>query len=82
MRTAHAVVSLMHTTDILAALDAEIAKLTHARTLLTGEPVKRGPGRPPKAAKAFAVTQAVYPQGRAPLKGSKRANWAKLRRGE
>jgi hypothetical protein len=35
----------MQTTEIIAQLDAEIARLQQVKTLLTGTIAKRGPGR-------------------------------------
>ena len=57
----------MTTNEILSAIDAEITKLQQARALLSGssEPaaIKRGPGRPKKAAApASATTKPLAPK--------------------
>ena len=57
----------MNTNEILTAIDAEITKLQQARALLSGysEPaaIKRGPGRPKKAAApANAIARPLAPK--------------------
>jgi hypothetical protein len=69
---------------ILAELDVEIARLKQAKGLLTGETVKRGPGRP-KATPAPTVTSTkkkrkMSPEGRARIVAAVKARWAKQKK--
>lgn len=76
----------MKTTEILTQLDAEIAKLKQARTLLSGsnehpiEIITRKPGRP-KSTAAPAPTakkkmRNLSPEGRARIAEAVRRRWA------
>jgi hypothetical protein len=69
-------------TDILAAIDAEIASLQQARALIAGASVKRGPGRPPKTAVTPVAKKKrkMSPEGRARLVAAVKARWAKQKK--
>jgi hypothetical protein len=70
---------------ILAELDAEIARLQQAKALLSGEPVKRSPGRP-KATSTTTVAPTkkkkrnLTPEGRARIAAAVKARWAKQKK--
>jgi hypothetical protein len=69
-------------TAILAELDTEIARLQQARSLLAGETVKRGPGKP-KATAASVPTKKkrnLSPEGRARIAAAVKARWAKAKK--
>ncbi len=65
---------------ILAELDAEIAKLQQARSLLVGEPVaKRGRGRPKgttTVGKPAKKKRNLTPEGRKRIAEAVRRRWA------
>jgi hypothetical protein len=75
----------METKQILAALDVEIARLQQARALLSGEHVKRSPGKP-KATPAPTVVPTkkkrrnLTPEGRARIAAAVKARWAKQKK--
>jgi hypothetical protein len=70
---------------ILSEIDAEIARLQQARQLLSGTPVKRGPGRPrilkgtvkPAPKKKRGRMSA---EGRARIAAAQKARWAKVKK--
>jgi hypothetical protein len=74
---------------ILAAIDAELAKLNQARALLIGEPVKAPKGKsgrpvtkatPVKAAKVAPIKKKkrnLTPEGRARIAEAVKRRWAK-----
>jgi hypothetical protein len=70
----------METSEIIAAIDAEIQRLQHARTLLSGDAVvKRGPG----GAKGFSTApkrRQISSEGRAKIAAAQRARWAKAKK--
>ncbi len=81
--------------DILSEIDAEIARLQQAKTLLGSAnsvptvAVKRKPGRPPASAKAFSFSPAtgmggkrrtMTPEGRAKIAAAQKARWAKAKK--
>jgi hypothetical protein len=76
--------------QIIAELDAEIARLQQAKTLLSGAttaPIaKQSPGRPKSApASAAATTPAkkkrnLSPEGRARIAAAVKARWAKQKK--
>ena len=73
----------MQTSQILAELDAEIARLQQAKALLAGETVKRGPGRP-KTTSETAPTKKkkrnLTPEGRARIAAAVKARWARAKK--
>jgi hypothetical protein len=77
----------MHTTDIIAELDAEIARLQQVKALLNGTTTKRGPGRPAASATAAAPATTFAPkkrilsaEARAKIAAAQKARWAKARK--
>ena len=75
----------MGTSEILAELDAEIARLQQAKALLAGEEVKRSPGRPkatdtPAPAPAKKKKRNLTPEGRARIAAAVKARWAKQKK--
>jgi hypothetical protein len=74
----------MDTTKILAEIDAEIQRLQHARTVLNGAAVKRGPGRPKGstngASSAAPKRRVMSAAGRARIAAAQKARWAKLKK--
>ncbi len=85
----------MNIEDILSEIDAEIARLQQAKVLLgsstpgTAVSVKRKPGRPPAAAKAFLALpvakksskrRTMSPEGRAKIAAAQKARWAKSKK--
>jgi hypothetical protein len=76
----------MDTTDIVAGIDAEIARLQEARALLSGTTTKIK-GRKPTKATAFAFGTNVKPrkrtmsaEGRARIAAAQKARWAKAKK--
>jgi hypothetical protein len=66
----------MSATDILSLIDAEIAQLQHARTLIAGAAaagIKKGPGRPKGIGKK---RRKLSPEGRARIVAAMKARWA------
>lgn len=74
----------MGVSAILAALDDEIASLRRARVLLTGEAVKRRPGRPANSfdfgANRPARKRTLSAEARARIAAAQRRRWAKQRK--
>jgi hypothetical protein len=71
----------MDTSQILAAIDEEIARLEQAKSLLTGTTTKRSPGRPPSsAATAPAKKRTMSAAGRARIAAAQKARWAKAKK--
>jgi hypothetical protein len=66
----------MHTHEIIAELDAEIARLQQAKELLT---VKRGPGRR-SGSSAPTAKRILSPAARARIATAQKARWAKVRK--
>jgi hypothetical protein len=70
----------METSAILAAIDAEIQRLQHARSVLSGDTVaRRGPGRPKGSSRSPKKRQ-LSPEGRAKIAAAQRARWAKRKK--
>jgi hypothetical protein len=70
----------METSTILVAIDAEIRRLQHARTILSGGIVgKRGPGRP-KGSSPAPKRRQLSPAARAKIAAAQRARWAKAKK--
>jgi hypothetical protein len=79
----------MDTQGIIAALDNEIVRLQQARAILTAAAsvngaasIKRGPGRPKKAASVVAPTKrkGISPEARERIAAAQKARWAKVRK--
>jgi hypothetical protein len=80
----------MEIKQILAALDTEIARLHHAKALLSGgttaPSAKRGPGRPKStsapvvAPKPAKKKRNLSPEGRARIAAAVKARWAKQKK--
>jgi hypothetical protein len=79
----------MDTQAIIAALDKEIVRLQQARAILTtaanvngAASIKRGPGRPKKAASVVAPTKrkGISPEARERIAAAQKARWAKVRK--
>jgi hypothetical protein len=79
----------MDTQAIIAALDKEIVRLQQARAILTAAAsvngaasIKRGPGRPKKAASVVAPTKrkGISPEARERIAAAQKARWAKVRK--
>lgn len=72
----------MNTNEIIAAIDAEIAKLQQARYLLSGysDPtsasVKRGPGRPKKTTVLQPAKRVLSPEAKARIAAAQKKRWA------
>lgn len=62
----------MHTTEIIAEIDAEIARLLQAKVLLSGTTTKRSqPG---------VVKRQLSPESRARIAAAQKARWAKAKK--
>jgi hypothetical protein len=71
----------MQTTELIAALDAEISRLQQAKALLNGTTPKRTPGRTPAVkASTIAVKRVLSPEARARIAAAQKARWAKVRK--
>lgn len=69
----------MHTHEIIAELDAEIARLQQAKELLSGATVKRGPGRL-SGSSAPTAKRILSPAARARIATAQKARRAKVRK--
>jgi hypothetical protein len=74
----------MDLNEIVAQIDAEISKLTHAKQILLGVATKKGPGRPSGAAVSVAPAspgvkkrKKMSAAGRARISAAMKARWAK-----
>jgi len=75
----------MTTTQIIAAIDAEIAKLHQAQALLSGESFQGKPGRPTKAVaasgnKSGTKKRTLTPEGRKRIIDAVKRRWAAQKR--
>jgi hypothetical protein len=71
----------MDTSQIISEIDAEIARLQQAKSLLTGTTTKRTPGRkPPSATKAPTKRRTISAAGRARIVAAQKARWAKIKK--
>jgi hypothetical protein len=71
----------MRANEILSLIDAEIAALQEARTLLVGAIPKRKPGRPKStAAPTPKKKHKLSAQGRAKIAEGQRKRWAALKK--
>jgi hypothetical protein len=76
----------MQTTEIIAQLDAEIARLQQVKALLNGTTAKRSPGRPAAGATAAAPAttakkRILSAEARAKIAAAQKKRWAKVRKG-
>ncbi|MDR3736852.1 MAG: hypothetical protein P4L10_15125 [Acidobacteriaceae bacterium] len=72
----------MNLNDIVAQIDAEIARLTQAKQALLGIPTSKGPGRPRNAAAPAAAKpkkRKMSAAGRARIAAAQKARWAKVK---
>ena len=68
----------MNQQDILSAIDAEIARLQHARSLLVGTASGKRRGRPPASESAAAPKKrTMSAAGRKRIVEAQRKRWAK-----
>jgi hypothetical protein len=76
---------------LVQEIDSEISRLQQARALLTGEPTKRGPGRPKAAAATHKVASSaaakrgkrkrrLSPEGRKRIADAMRKRWAERKK--
>ncbi|MEO6828904.1 MAG: hypothetical protein ABI164_03780 [Acidobacteriaceae bacterium] len=75
---------------LVAEIDSEISRLQQARALLTGESVKRGPGRPKAAAttrktastatKKVGRKRRLSPEGRKRIAEAMKKRWAERKK--
>ena len=77
----------MQTTEIIAQLDAEIARLQQVKALLNGTTTKRSPGRPAASVTAAAPVTKAAPkkrilsaEARAKIAAAQKKRWAKVRK--
>jgi hypothetical protein len=70
----------MDTTEIIAAIEAEIARLEEARTLLTGSPTKAGAAKQREWGVSGKRTMSAA--GRARIAAAQKARWAKSKAGK
>jgi hypothetical protein len=77
----------MRTTDIIAQLDAEIARLQQVKALLNGATTMRGSGRPAVSATAAALVttrarkkRVLSAEARAKIAAAQKKRWAKVRK--
>jgi hypothetical protein len=74
----------MDATKMLVEIDAEIQRLQHARTVLNGTVVKRGPGGPKGsvngASSASPKHRRLSAEARAKIAAAQKARWAKAKK--
>jgi hypothetical protein len=71
----------METIQILAEINAEIERLEKVRTLLSGVPAKRGPGRPATSSIAAAPKKRhLSAEARERIAAAQRKRWAKVKK--
>ena len=66
----------VNTPEILSALDTEIARLQHARTLIAGSTEPKRRGRPPASPKAAPKKGGMSAEGRKRIAEAQRQRWA------
>lgn len=74
----------MSANEILTLIDAEIAALQHARTLLAGTAAKKKPGRPASTAasvvKLKKKKRTLSPEARQKIADAQRKRWAAVKK--
>jgi len=74
----------MNTSEILTAIDNEIARLTQARDLIASQTTGKRRGRPPASAKAVPVRKSnrkpLSAEARAKIAAAQKARWAKAKK--
>jgi hypothetical protein len=75
----------MDTTEIIAQLDTEIARLQEAKSILSGTTITSARrGRPNKASKVgiapLAAKRILSPEARARIAAAQKARWAKVKK--
>ena len=66
----------VNTPEIVAALDTEIARLQHARTLIAGSAQPKRRGQPPASPKAASKKRTMSAEGRKRIADAQRKRWA------
>jgi hypothetical protein len=76
--------------QLIHEIDSEISRLQQARALLSGEPTKRGPGRPKAATTQIPAATAgrkpakrkrrLSPEGRKRIADAMRKRWAERKK--
>jgi hypothetical protein len=72
----------VNTTEIITALDAEIARLEHARSLIAGSGESKRRGRPAKTVPSAISTpkkRKLSPEARKKIAAAQKKRWAKQR---
>jgi hypothetical protein len=67
----------VNTKEIVATIDAEIARLQKARAVLGETVIDKPEGRPPGSAKAALRKRVISAAGRAKIAEAQRKRWAK-----
>lgn len=71
----------MPTTNIIAELDAEIARLQQVKALLTGTTTKRSAGRRAASVAPVAPQKRILsPEARAKIAAAQKKRWAKFKK--
>ena len=76
------IVAYVNTKEIITALDAEIARLQHARSLITASAEPKRRGRPAKSAPSAvpaANRRRLSPEARKKIAAAQKKRWAKQR---
>jgi hypothetical protein len=76
------IVAYVNTKEIITALDAEIARLQHARSLITASAEPKRRGRPAKSAPSTVPAQKkrkLSPEARKKIAAAQKKRWAKQR---
>ena len=66
----------VNTHELLSALDTEIVRLQHARTLIAGSAEPKRRGRPPASPKAVPKKRTMSAEGRKRIADAQRKRWA------
>jgi hypothetical protein len=70
----------VNTQEIITALDAEIARLQHARSVIASSGEAKGPGRPAKSAPSTVPApkkRKLSPEARRKIAAAQKKRWAK-----
>jgi hypothetical protein len=71
----------LNTNEIIASIDAQIAKLQEAKALLSGTSLKKALGRPKKVAAVTKPAKRVMSaEGKAKIGEAQKLRWAKSKR--
>ena len=69
----------MQMSEIIAALDSEIDRLEHAKSLLAGATYKSGPGSSGSKAPVITKKRVFSPEALARMAAAQKARWARRR---